>query len=349
MVRKRYIRQIALDKIGELGQEKLLKAHIVVVGCGGLGSIAAPYLAGAGIGKITLIDGDTPEISNLHRQVFFTSNRTTFHKSELLANHITQLNPDIVVNVIKKMVIKENISEIINSPDIVLECTDNIQCKYLVNDYCNINQIPLIYGAIYKYDGYVSTFLNKTDSDIHLRDIFRNPNQNIPSCSEVGVMGTLAGIIGILQANEAIKMLCNCGPLLAGQLLTYNILTNEQFKLKLKKTYKNNLKEVYIESSYDQMSCEAPLVSLEEVVQYPERYRLVSILNDDEHEALTSTNCRESQDNIDPEKWSPKDQRITVFYCLTGVRSATVVNKIRAAQPDLEVKSLEGGLSKNRS
>ena len=206
MSNERYIRQTTLEELGVEGQEKLNAAHAVVIGCGGLGSIAAPYLAGAGVGEITLVDGDVPHISNLHRQVFFSENQNQISKSEALADHIINLNSDIKVNAISEMLSNENVEGIIQNADIVLECTDDIITKYLVNDACHLAGIPMVYGAIYKYDGYVSFFENASIESIHLRDIFPEPDLDLLTCSQVGVLNTIAGLIGLLQANEAIKI-----------------------------------------------------------------------------------------------------------------------------------------------
>ena len=198
---ERYNRQIILDQIGEAGQKKLLQSSVTIIGCGGLGSIIAPYLAGAGVGKLILVDRDKPHISNLHRQIVFKENETQ-SKARALGQFISAFNAEVNVAVIEEMLEKKNVSEIIphSYEGIVVECTDDMVTKYLLNDYCHINKIPLVYGAIHKYEGYVSLFKNESQEDIHLRDIFPEINTEIPNCSEVGVMNTIAGIIGILQA-----------------------------------------------------------------------------------------------------------------------------------------------------
>lgn len=343
----RYIRQTLLDQIGESGQNKLSQAHVVVIGCGGLGSIAAPYLAGAGVAKLTLVDADYPDISNLHRQVFFDESSMEKTKSQALADHLYGLNPNIEVVVIEQMVAKKNIEEIVEGATVVLECTDDIQTKYLVNDYCHIHNIPLVYGAIHKYDGYVSLFENKDEESIHLRDVFAVPNEDIPTCSEVGVMGTLAGLIGLMQANEAIKYITEAGQSLASQLLTYNILDNTQIKLKLKKSYKSNVSAIYQVSSYvSKTSCDLTEISLSELQSNRSKYELISILEDYEHQDIDDEVEHMPLSTIHPEELVDDLEGPTVFYCTTGKRSAVLVRMMKAIDSEIEVFSLKDGLKK---
>ncbi len=334
-----------MDAIGEEGQKKLLASHVAVVGCGGLGSIAAPYLAGAGIGKLTLIDGDAPHISNLHRQVFFNANSSSCSKAQKLADHIQRLNPEVQLEVVSKMLTKDSIDNLMTRVNVILECTDNIQTKYMVNDYCAIHHIPMVYGAIHKYDGYVSFFENKDDQSIHLRDIFAEPNDDIPSCSEVGVMGTLAGVIGLMQANEAIKYISGAGKCLTGILLTYNILNNDQMKLRLKKTFENNLNAIFENNSYiAEFVCEIYEITLEEVFSNRESYHLVSILEDHEHEDIDATVSRQPLSEFDVNDWERSSDKPTVYYCMSGARSGKLVNEILSQNPKIDILSLAGGL-----
>lgn len=347
MNKDRYIRQILLDAIGEEGQIKLLNAHVVVIGCGGLGSIAAPYLAGAGVGKLTLIDGDVPHISNLHRQVFFHSDFHKLTKAEALAQHIQRLNSEIELEVIPTMISKSSIPSNLSNADVILECTDNIQVKYLINDYCVLHQIPMVYGAIHKYDGYVSFFENKNNESIHLRDVFEEPNDDIPSCSEVGVMGAIAGMIGLLQANEAIKFISGAGKNLSGTLLTYNILTNDQMKLKLKKTFTKDMGKLYERATYvREKVCQSFEISISSLFTDRDSYDLVSILEDHEHQAIDAAVERMPLSNFEVKDWPSTSEKTTVFYCASGVRSGKLVNTLLAQNPRAKVLSLAGGLKR---
>lgn len=340
----RYIRQTLLDEIGEKGQEKLSKAHIIIIGCGGLGSIAAPYLAGSGIGTLTLIDADKPNISNLHRQVFFNETQQDLSKSEALSAHIESLNPKIEVRAISSMLTKDNINELLTDADVVLECTDNIQAKYLVNDYCNIQNIPVVYGAIHKYDGYVSFFRNSKKNDIHLRDIFPIPNENIPSCSEVGVLGPLAGLTGLFQANEAIKFIAGAGSLLEGKLLTYDILNNKQMTLKLRKSFKKNMEEVYTTSTYHQdIVCDINEVSWTQYSKDPKKFKLISILDSTEHPEMLEQAVRKPLKDFDFTNTKFDQDQSYLFYCMSGQRSAHLISQLQDHKISGKFFNLKGG------
>ena len=338
MSNKRYIRQTTLEEMGTLGQEKLNTAHAVVIGCGGLGSIAAPYLAGAGVGEITLVDGDVPHISNLHRQVFFSEGQSQISKSEALTDHIKKLNSEIKVNAISEMLSKENVERIIQNADIVLECTDDIITKYLVNDACHLASIPMVYGAIYKYDGYVSFFENASKESIHLRDIFSEPDLDLLTCSQVGVLNTIAGMIGLLQANEAIKYISGVGPTLVGSLLSYNVLSNEQLKLKLKKNFyelgpsRASGPEEKIEVSFDNL------------ISNLESYTLISIIERDEELEPIEGSLQMPLSEMDVANWSAPNDKPVVFCCARGRRSLKLCSDILKTQPKAKVLSLNGGL-----
>ena len=153
-----YKRQTTLQEIGNKGQEKLLQTKVVVVGCGGLGSAAAIYLAASGIGQLHLVDFDVISTSNLHRQVFYTTDDIDKPKAEILTEHINSISPFVEVSFNTKPVSKKNVFGLIDKADYVLDCTDSLPIKYLLNDACVLKDKPLIYGSLYKFDGYVSSF-----------------------------------------------------------------------------------------------------------------------------------------------------------------------------------------------
>lgn len=344
MSQNRYQRQLLLDKIGKEGQQKLAASHICIIGCGGLGAIAAPYLAGAGIGKLTLVDGDKPDISNLHRQVLYNP-KMQRTKAEELTEKLREFNPDIHIEAIPHMVSKENIIELIEDTDLVLECTDRIEIKYLINDACALSGKPMIYGAVHKYDGYVSTFLNSSEEDTHLRDIFPDDNIEVPSCSEVGVLNTIAGLIGILQANEAIKVITGIGKPLTNQLLVYDILENKQMTLKVKKCFEADLMTLWESKSYaTAVSCEVDEITLTQLFDHPTSYKLISILEEYEHEDIIDGTSWAPLSSFDIKSWQPDNDQIDVYYCQTGKRSGQLVTRIKQLHKDAQVLSLQGGL-----
>lgn len=337
---ERYSRQIILTGFGEAAQNKLLNSSCAIIGCGGLGAIAASYLAGAGISRIILIDGDLPSISNLHRQVFYKTGEEQT-KSNALKEHLENLNPEIKIEAFSKYLIKENIDELITGVDVVLECSDDIQCKYLVNDFCVIEQIPLIYGAIYQYEGYVSVFSNQNNDDIHLRDIFPVPDDKLPKCADVGVMNTIAGMIGILQANEAIKVITGIGEALIGKMLTYNTLDNRQMILKLKKNFTEDLEELFENNSYSIINCDVPIISISQYIENSSDYILVSVMPTEEHISISKEVINIPIDKIESHQFN--DNKSILCYCRSGRISRIAVEKLLSKNKNLEVFSLDGG------
>ncbi len=343
---ERYARQTALKEIGTAGQKRLASAVVTVIGCGGLGCIAAPYLAAAGVGQLVLVDGDRIDKSNLHRQVFYSDSDIGKNKARNLSERIKRLNPEIQVEWVDEMLTKEKAQDVLANSTLVVECTDHIQTKYLVNDFCHHLRIPLIYGAIHQFVGYVSLFENNSGDGIHLRDAFPEMNEEIPSCSEVGVLGTVAGTIGLLQANEALKFLLGLENPLAGRLLQYDFLANEQYTIRLKKTYTKLIVEQIQESTYLSEVCEVPEISTEELLTNRHQYQLISILPQNEHENIDDDVLHQPLQTINPTLWSDfSSNLIPVLYCKSGKRSSKLVQKIIAHRPDLQIYSLSGGIN----
>ena len=338
----RYSRQTILPEIGEDGQRKLSSSHIAIVGCGGLGAIAAAYLAGAGVGQLTLIDGDVPDVSNLHRQVFYTA-EDKLPKVEHLQTRLHALNPEIKINISSARLSKANIDGLLTGIDLVLECTDDQMCKYLVNDFCALEGISMIYGAIHKYEGYISLFRNEQEEDIHLRDIFPVPDLNIPVCSEVGVLSTVAGLIGVLQANEAMKYILEIGDSLNGKLLTYDILSARQMILTLKKNYKEELDDVYESNDYLTPACGlVQEIDIEQVLKEKEGIQIISVMANGEHQAIVEDCMHILESDLELEQLD-RDKKKVVLYCRVGRVSKIVANRLLLEDPTLMIYSLQGG------
>ncbi len=344
MDKQRYARQLSLDSIGEEGQEKLLSSSVVIVGCGGLGAIAAMYLAAAGIGHLILIDGDFPDVSNLHRQVFFTPSKR-IGKAQQLSARIRDLNPDIKVTIHPSMITKTNVSSFLSDAELVLECTDSVQAKYLVNDYCHLHRIPMVYAALHKEEGYATVFKNAGDSDIHLRDVFPVPDNNIPTCAEVGVMNTLAGIMGLIQASEAIKWLITRTSPLVGRLLIQNVGDYKQMNMTLKKSWTTSIEEVWKKENYvDPRTCDIPEIGYTELSENMDDYHIISILEAKDHVSIFPQVEHLPLSQIDLYNWEPEDEKPVVFYCNLGKKSMHVVMQLLEEDPELMVMSLKGGL-----
>ncbi len=221
---ERYSRHIILEEIGGAGQEKLLSSKVLIVGAGGLGSPATMYLAAAGVGTIGIIDGDKVDLTNLQRQIIHHTCDLGVEKVKSARDKIHAINPDVTVKTYQKLAMADNIREIISGYDFVIDGTDNFRTKFLINDACYFDKKPFSHAGILKFQGQLITVL--PGESACYRCIFNTPPPAgaIPSCSQVGVLGVLSGVIGTLQATEAIKHLLGLGKLLTDTLLTYDAL-----------------------------------------------------------------------------------------------------------------------------
>ena len=233
----RYSRQIILKKIGVVGQKKLLKSNVLIVGAGGLGSPISIYLAALGIGKIGIIDKDSVEISNLSRQIIFSTNDLNKNKSSVAINKLRKINPDIKLHSFNKRLTKKNINQIAKNFDLIVDGSDNFRTRFLINDYCLKNRKILVSGAISKFDGQVYTFnFSKKKSPCLRCFIPKMPsNPDVDNCEYEGVLGSLAGIIGTIQANEIVKEILEIGDTLCGYILIIDALKLTFRKVKLNK------------------------------------------------------------------------------------------------------------------
>ena len=233
----RYSRQIILKKVGVVGQKKLLKSKVLIVGAGGLGSPIAIYLTALGIGKLGIIDKGSVEISNLSRQIIFSTNDLKKRKSTIAINKLRKINPDIKLNSFNKRLTKKNINQIAKNFDLIVDGSDNFRTRFLINDYCLKNRKILISGAISKFDGQVYTFnFSKKKSPCLRCFIPKMPsNPDVDNCEYEGVLGSLAGIIGTIQANEVVKEILEIGDTLCGYILIIDALKLTFRKVKLNK------------------------------------------------------------------------------------------------------------------
>ena len=234
----RYSRQIILKKIGVVGQKKLLKSSVLIIGVGGLGSPIAIYLAALGIGKIGIVDKDNVEISNLSRQIIFTTNDVKKNKSSIAIKKLKKINPSIQLKSFNKNLTIQNINQVAKNFDLIVDGSDNFRTRFLINDYCLQNKKILVSGAISKFDGQVYTFNFSKKKSPCLRCFIPNTpttNQDIDNCEYEGVLGTLGGIIGSIQANEVAKEILGIGDTLCGYILIVDGLKLTFRKVKLNK------------------------------------------------------------------------------------------------------------------
>ncbi|MCX8076218.1 MAG: molybdopterin-synthase adenylyltransferase MoeB [Aquificaceae bacterium] len=235
---KRYARHIILPEVGGVGQEKLLNSKVLVIGAGGLGSPSIYYLAAAGVGTIGIVDFDVVDFSNLQRQILHNTERVGVPKVESARMTVEKLNPDVKVITYNTMINKSNIMDIIKDYDVVLDGTDNFPTRFLINDACYFLNKPLVSAAMLRFEGQISVFdfRNKENSPCY-RCLYPEPPPPglVPSCQEAGILGSIGGIMGCIQATEAIKLLLGIGESLVGRLLIMDALSMDFRKVKLRK------------------------------------------------------------------------------------------------------------------
>jgi molybdopterin/thiamine biosynthesis adenylyltransferase len=232
--KSRYSRHLLVPEVGEAGQTKLLASSVLLVGAGGLGSPAGLYLAAAGVGTIGIVDSDVVDLTNLQRQVLHTTASVGRPKTESAEATIRALNPDVKVVRHDLRLDASNVLEVIAPYDVIVDGCDNFSTKYLVNDAAVLTGKTNVYGSIFRFDGQVSTFVPRKGPCYRCLYPEPTPAGLAPSCDEAGVLGVLPGVVGLIQATEAIKVILGKGELLMGRLLTYDALamTFRQFRVR---------------------------------------------------------------------------------------------------------------------
>ena len=348
-------RQTTLSEIGEEGQLLLQKAKVLVIGCGGLGSPISIYLAASGIGELHIVDFDTVSVSNLHRQVFYNTVNVGQSKAAVLASEIQQKSPFTNVTFSEEAVSKKNILNLVPEFDVVVDGTDSLPIKYLINDACVLLKKPLVYGSLYKFDGYVATFnqqLKDGTYSCNLRDAFPKIAADIPNCEAAGTMNPIVGLIALLQVNEVIKMVTNTGKLLTNQLLIYNALENSQFKMKLRKNEAISIEEIFKNSDYLETFCDAQepslLISISEFKKksIEKNIEVISVLNDIDTLIPFKVHQKIPYKIFNIEEFTPDFKKCYVVVCKKGISSYDITLKLKEKFPLLNVLSLAEGIEK---
>ena len=244
----RYNRQINLPQVGSAGQQKLKQAKVLVIGAGGLGCAVLPYLVSAGIGKIGIIDGDKVDETNLQRQILYSESSIGNSKVNEAKAKLESLNSTIIIESYNEFLNPKNARAVIKNYDIIVDATDTISIRYLINDVCVLENKPFVYGSVYRFEGQISVFNYKNGPTY--RCLFKDEKAIVQNCEEVGVLGTTVGFVGMLQANEVVKIILEIGEVLAGKLLIYNALTNDQNIFQFVKDANSYIDEKFYESEY---------------------------------------------------------------------------------------------------
>jgi molybdopterin/thiamine biosynthesis adenylyltransferase/rhodanese-related sulfurtransferase len=231
----RYSRHLLIPEVGAAGQAKLLGSKALLIGAGGLGSPASLYLAAAGVGTIGIVDFDVVDVSNLQRQILHTTDRVGERKTESARRSINALNPEINVVAHEEMLVAENVERIISGYDVILDGTDTFETRYILNDAAVAADIPVVHASVFRFEGQLTTFVPYEGPCYRCLYPTPPPPELAPGCSVAGVLGVVPGILGLLQANEALKVLLGIGQTLAGRLLLFDALETEFTELKLRR------------------------------------------------------------------------------------------------------------------
>ncbi|MGF1637861.1 MAG: molybdopterin-synthase adenylyltransferase MoeB [Cyclobacteriaceae bacterium] len=357
---QRYHRQMILPGFGLETQDRLQQARILVVGAGGLGCPALQYLAAAGVGTLGIIDFDKVELTNLHRQVLFSEADIGFSKAVIAAKKLMALNRQIKVEAFDHRLSTKNAAELIGAYDLIIDGSDNFATRYLVNDACVLLQKPLIYGAIYRYEGQVAVFnMADTNGDnTNYRDLFPNPPApgEMPNCVEAGVIGVLPGIIGSFQANEAIKIITKIGKPLINTLFTYNALNNTSYELQIlpnASAYPSAPKNLEELADYDYaLSCghmsmnDIPAEALETMVKEDKNLMLLDVRELHEIprlDGLQHLSIPLGQLNERIEECGDLEKMLV--FCQSGVRSQRAIELLQQKYPERKLYNLKGGIN----
>ncbi len=346
---QQYSRQIQLSKLGPEGQIKLKCSRVLIIGAGGLGSPVAIYLAAAGIGNITIIDHDKVEASNLQRQILFDHQQIDTLKANAAKDRLNRLNPHIDITAITEKFSFNNATQLIHDHDIILDCTDNFPTRQLINDTCFAQKKPWVFTSVYQFEGQCALILPNSPC---FRCIFPSLPDDAPDCSGAGIIGVVPGILGLYQANEAIKYLSGLPGLLTNQLLLINTLDLEMRKIQLQKNTRCEL------CGTTKISTNRPPKQNQQTIQDPNK-----ITSQESQALLTQKNVTllDVRSNIERHAFniggihiplSQLDKRLdelcayskVICYCQTGARSLKAADLINRSNKTSAL-SLAGGLS----
>jgi len=348
----RYQRHLQLPQVGAKGQQKLKSSKIVIVGCGGLGVPVALYLAAAGVGDITVVDADVIELSNLQRQVIYTEDSIGKSKAENTKIALTKLNSSIGVEAIQQELSPDNAHAILKDADLVLDCTDNFATRYLINDVCLQLKKPWVYASIHQFSGQIAMFLPGGPC---FRCLFPELPKAAPDCNDAGVLGVLPGILGTMQACEALKHLLGL-PTVANELLMVEAMDMQFHKIALRhnKTCRCNDEAAHwtADDPFYTRFCSAPNESATQISSADLKTKLdlnkdvclVDVRQSEEHQNFNLGGQNVPLDQL--ENWlkhSRPAYKELIFYCQSGMRSASAC--AIAAEQNIHAASLRGGIN----
>ena len=350
--RTRYSRQLMLPQIGADGQQRLKNARVLCIGAGGLGSPAALYLAAAGVGTLGLVDSDRVDLSNLHRQILHGTNDVGREKLESARDRIAQTNPHVNVVLHAERVTAGNAMQLVREYDIVVDGSDNFPTRYASNDACVLAAKPNVYGSVFQFDGQAAVFAPHLGAPCY-RCIFPEPPPPgaAPSCAEAGVLGVLPGIVGLIQATEAIKLITHLGETLLGRLLHFDALKMTFREFKLRRDAQCPIcgqAPTITEPPQSGATCAAPAAltvhELKAKLDAGEPLQVIDVREPAEHEiARIDSAALIPLAQLESRRHELTTDTPIVVMCHSGVRSAYAAELLRAAGYN-NVLNLEGGI-----
>jgi len=347
--RERYARHLILPQIGEEGQQNLKNASVLVIGAGGLGSPVSMYLAAAGVGRIGLADFDNVDLTNLHRQILFGTSNVGQPKLDAARRRLHDINPEIAIETHDAAVTSENALALFAPYDVIIDGTDNFPTRYLVNDACVLLGKPNVYGSIFRFDGQASVFFAKQGPCYRCLYPEPPPPRLVPSCAEGGVLGVLPGVVGTIQATEALKLITGAGEPLIGRLLMFDALQMKFRELRLRKDPQCAIcgERPTIHQLIDYEGFCNPMETGEVTPAELAAMREVELIdvrepyewNQGHLEGARLIPMGQLERNLDS---IPKDRDV-VLYCRSGARSGHALAMMRA-RGFTRVKHLKGGI-----
>jgi len=353
---RHYSRQMAMPQFGEEGQAKLKSSKIAVIGAGGLGAPVLQYLTAAGVGTIGIFDFDVVEESNLHRQVLFSMDDIGKPKVDAARKRLKKLNPHINLISNRVRITPENVLKQLEPYDLIVDGSDNFKTRYIINDAALLLDIPLVYGSIYRFEGQVTVF-NHMDQEGNrgpeLRDLYPQPPDAgfIPDCSTAGVLGVLPGVIGSIQAVEAIKIAAGIGNVLNGKLLVMDLLTMDTQMISFSKPHqgrkinhaavKERLRNYRDENDNIQ---EISASELHRLIHSSEMINLIDVRTPQEHKRFNIGGKHIPLKEIESQSGEIDPDKKTVVYCQSGQRSADAIRKLREFMESDLLYNREGGV-----
>ncbi len=350
----RYARHLSIPELGKAGQLKLWGAKILVIGAGGLGCPVLQYLAAAGVGTIGIVDFDRVDESNLQRQILFSMEDLGRLKAEVAAIRLQQLNPEITIYPFPQQISSANALELIEPYDLVVDGSDNFPTRYLINDACILSGKPLVYGSIFRFEGQVAVFnvpLDDGSRSANYRDLFPEPPDpgTIPSCAEAGVLGVLPGMIGLFQANEALKLITGIGKPLVNQLLHFDAKDYTQRIIGLPSGRAPLIRalidyETFCGTNSTMEIKEITVEQLAKMIDEKADFQLIDVREAHEKDIADLDGLLIPPAEIDRRHDEIQEEGTVILHCRSGKRSANAIHLLQEKYGYHNLYNLKGGI-----